>query len=87
MDLGAHDDAIDFVLAFAVVHEMPSAAKFFVEAARTMKSGVSLLLAEPVGHLNKDAFENELALAAGGGLSTVDRPLISRSRAAVLKRA
>ena len=39
MGLEAYDAAVDFVLAFAVVHEMPSAAKFFVEAARAMKSG------------------------------------------------
>jgi hypothetical protein len=64
MGLEAYDAAVDFVLAFAVVHEMPSAAKFFAEAARAMKSGASLLLAEPLGHVNKDDFENELALAA-----------------------
>ena len=87
MGLEAYDATADFVLAFAVVDEMPFAAKFFVEAARAMKSGASLLLVEPVGHVKKDDFENELALAAEAGLATVDRPLISRSQAAVLKRA
>ena len=87
MGLEAYDATADFVLAFAVVHEMPSAAKFFAEAARAMKSGASLLLAEPVGHVNKDDLENELALAAAAGLATVERPFISRSRAAVLERA
>ena len=86
MGLEGYDGAADFVLAFAVVHEMPSAAKFFTEAARAMKSGARLLLAEPVGHVSKDDFENELALAAEAGLATVDRPLISRSQAAVLKK-
>ena len=52
-----------------------------------MKSGASLLLAEPVGHVIKDDFENELALAAEAGLATVERPSISRSQAVVLQRA
>ena len=78
MGLEGYDGAADFVLAFA--------AKFFAEAARAMESGARLLLAEPVGHVSKDDFENELALAAEAGLATVDRPLISRSQAAVLKK-
>ena len=87
MALDAYKDAVDFVLAFAVVHEMPSAAKFFAEAARAMKPGASLLLAEPVGHVGKDEFEKELALAGGVGLETTSRPSISRSQAALLKKS
>jgi SAM-dependent methyltransferase len=37
----------DLVVAFAVVHEMPSAATFFAEAARAMKPGAKLLLLSP----------------------------------------
>jgi hypothetical protein len=62
-----------------LVHETLSAAKFFAEAARAMKSGASLLLAEPAGHVSNDDFENELSLAAEVGLLSVDRPRISRS--------
>lgn len=87
MGLEAYEGSADFVLAFAVVHEMPSAAKFFAEAARAMKSGASLLLAESAGHVNKHDFENELALAAEAGLATVDRPHFSRSQAAVQRKA
>jgi ubiquinone/menaquinone biosynthesis C-methylase UbiE len=87
MALEPYEGAVDFVLAFAVVHEMPSARTFFAEAARAMKPGASLLLAEPAGHVSKDEFENELALAAEAGLVTVGRPGISRSQAAVLKKS
>ena len=52
MALDAYDNAVDFVLAFAVVHETPSAEGFFAEAARAMKPGASLLLAEPAGHVS-----------------------------------
>ena len=85
MALEAYEGA--FVLAFAVVHEMPSAQSFFAETARAMKPGASLLLAEPAGHVSEDDFANELALAAETGLVTTGRPSISRSQAAVVKKS
>lgn len=77
----------DFVLAFAMVHETPDASAFFVEAAGAMKSGANLLLAEPIGHVSEKQFEVELKLAAEAGFVVVDRPLIRRGHAALLKRA
>jgi ubiquinone/menaquinone biosynthesis C-methylase UbiE len=47
MQLGGLDGEIDFVFAAAVLHELPSAAPFFTEAARALKQGGTLLLAEP----------------------------------------
>jgi ubiquinone/menaquinone biosynthesis C-methylase UbiE len=87
MALGAYEGAIDFVLAFAVVHELPSAATFFAEAARAMKPGASLLLAEPAGHVKDEDFRTELELAARTGLSVADRPEIRRSQAALLRKS
>lgn len=87
MALEAYEEAVDFVLAFAVVHEMPSAATFFAEAGQVMKPDASLLLAEPAGHLEKGEFENELMIAARAGLTVCNRPSISRSQAAVLKKS
>jgi hypothetical protein len=49
MALDAYDNAIDFVLPFAVVQDFTSAATFFEEAALAMKRRASLLLAEPAG--------------------------------------
>src|SRR5262249_53541433 len=45
----------DFLLAFAVVHELPSAAVFFEEAAACLKPGGRLLLVEPAGHVREPA--------------------------------
>ena len=42
----------DFILAFAVVHELPSARAFFAEAAESLRPGGALLLAEPAGHVS-----------------------------------
>ena len=86
--LGVDDLAgrVDFVLAYAVVHEMPDAARFFQQAAAVLKPGASLLLAEPAGHVKSEGFETELGVAADAGLEVVERPAIRRSHAAVLKK-
>jgi cyclopropane fatty-acyl-phospholipid synthase-like methyltransferase len=77
---------VDFALAMAVVHEMPSSGRFFAEVAEAMKPGATLLLAEPSGHVKQDAFEAELQDAAAAGLEVADRPTIRRSQAALLKK-
>jgi len=75
--------AVDFVLAFAMVHETPSATAFR-ESAPAMKPDARLLLAEPAGHVKQALFEAELAGAAQAGLHVSDRPVMRRSLAALL---
>jgi len=77
---------VDFVLAFAVVHELPSATRFFEEAARAMKVGGRLLLAEPRFEVSEQDFEETLQAAAGCGLHAESRPAIRWARAAVLRK-
>ena len=81
MDL---EGKVDVVIAFAVVHELPSAARFFSEAAAALKPGGRLVLGEPSGHVPERDFEGELAEAADAGLLVSSRPSVWRSRAAVL---
>jgi tRNA A58 N-methylase Trm61 len=78
---------IDFVLAFAVVHEMPDAATFFSEVAEAMKPGARMLLAEPSAHVSVQEFEAELELASRARLERGAQPLIRRSRTAVLRKS
>jgi SAM-dependent methyltransferase len=78
--------AVDFVLAFAMVHELPSVASFFIEIAATLKPGASMLLAEPRGHVQLSDFEAELKAAAAAGLKVTGRPSIPRSHAALLTK-
>ena len=78
--------AVDFTLAFALVHELPAVEAFFVEVANASKSGAGLLFAEPAGHVKRADFEAELAAAAHAGFKLVERPQIRRSHAAFLKR-
>jgi len=80
------EDKIDFVLAFAVVHEMPSADSFFHEVARVLKPKGLLFFAEPSGHVKQSRFEEELDAARQAGFVVVGQPYVSRSRAAILRR-
>lgn len=78
---------VDFTLAFAVVHELPDAGRFFAEVAEASKPGALLLLAEPNGHITTSRFEAELRAAAQAGFGVVEHPSIRRSRAALLKKS
>ncbi len=74
-------------LQFAVVHEMPSAASFFSEVARAMRSGGDLLLAEPSGHVTEAEFGQQIKAAAHSGLGVFERPSIDRCVAALLRKS
>ena len=87
MQLNWLGNSVDFVLAFAVVHEMPDAATFFAEAAVTMKPVARMLLAEPSGHVSEEEFEAELEMARGAGLEVEARLTIRRSRTVVLRKS
>ncbi len=77
---------VDFVLAFAVVHELPSAERFFAEAAAAMKPGATMLFAEPTGHVTTAVFDRSCAAAALAGLTATAHPTIWLSHAAVLTK-
>ena len=86
MGLGDLAGRVDFVLAFAMVHEVPDAARFLAEVSAAMKAGARLLLAEPRGHVSETGFSATIALAEGAGLGLVSRLDISASRSALLRR-
>jgi SAM-dependent methyltransferase len=86
LGLGGLDGAVDFALAFAMVHEMPSVSGFFSEAARALRPGACLLLAEPSGHVEAPAFQAELDAAAQAGFEVIGRPHLRCNQAAVLKK-
>jgi SAM-dependent methyltransferase len=78
---------VDFTLAMAVVHEMPTASSFFRQAGEAMKTEGVLLLVEPSGHVTEQEFQDELAAAGDAGFAVIDRPNMRRSHSAVLKKA
>ena len=87
--LGVPDLAgkVGFVLAFAMVHELPDQGRFFSEIAGTLAPGAQVLVAEPSGHVSEAEFTKTLELAAGAGLRERARPEIRRSLTALLGRA
>lgn len=86
--LGVEDleNSVDFVLAWAMVHELPSADNFFAEVAATMKHGATLLFAEPSGHVDAVHFAREVEAARLAGLLEVQRLDVPRSSAAMLHK-
>jgi SAM-dependent methyltransferase len=93
--LGIDDLAgnVDFVFAFAMVHEVPDAARLFAEVAAALRPGGVLLFAEPTGHVGAARFAAALRAAERAGL-LADRagrggariPRVWLSRAAVLAK-
>lgn len=85
--LGVDDLAgkVDFVLAFAVIHELPDAEAFFEEVRRALAPGGRVLVAEPAGHVPAADFDACLAAAARAGLRPAPGPAVRRSRTAVLE--
>lgn len=77
--------AVDFVLAFAMVHELPSAERFFAELRATLAPAGKVLVAEPRGHVTSSAFEATLSAARRAGLAAEPGPIITRSLTAVLR--
>jgi cyclopropane fatty-acyl-phospholipid synthase-like methyltransferase len=76
---------VDFALAFAVLHEMPSTPAFFREVAAAMKPGGLCLVAEPRGHVTVEDFQSTLSHAVEKGFSVVAAPEIVWSHTALLK--
>jgi SAM-dependent methyltransferase len=86
LDIADLRDRVDFVLAFAVVHELPSPVAFFHEAATAMKAGARMLFAEPSGHVKPEKFQAELDAARAAGLEVTAQPSIRKNLAAVLRK-
>ena len=87
--LGAEDldGRVGFALAFAMVHELPDAGRFFRELHRALEPSGTVLLAEPKGHVTHPAFADTLALARAADLLDEAGPALRSSWTALLRRA
>jgi ubiquinone/menaquinone biosynthesis C-methylase UbiE len=86
--LGLEDfkEQIDFALASAVVHEVPSEVNFFSEIHKAMNPAGKLLVAEPKGHVSETDFERTVSIAKHNGFEETDRPKIKRDRTVLLEK-
>lgn len=86
LGIGDLADKVDFVLLFAVVHEIPDTPQMFREIVQAMKPGARCLVSEPRFHVSSTQFEQTIATAVRQGLQLVGRPSIRSSRSVVLSR-
>lgn len=63
---------IDFVLLFAVVHEVPDRKKLFNDIYTILNIKGKVLFCEPSGHVSKEAFAESVQYAKEAGLSISD---------------
>lgn len=86
--LGVDDLAgcADFVLAFAMVHEVPDAAALLGEISRLLKRDGRLLIAEPSGHVTAEDFAATVSCAEREGLVREAIPQMRSSHAAVMRK-
>lgn len=75
---------IDFVFAFAVVHELPDAALFFKESFAVLKPGGKLLFSEPSNHIEQSEFDQSMDYARKAGFKVEGMPIIKSNQTAVL---
>ncbi len=80
------EGAIDFVLAFYCVHEVPDPRRLLGEICSCLRPGGQLLVAEPIGHVPARDFEAMVSLGRDCGLEEAARPCIRLSRAAVFRK-
>lgn len=88
-DLGLADLAgqADFVLAFAVVHEVPDPAGLFRQLHAVLRPGGRLLFSEPAFHIPARRMAEEVALAEAAGLRLAGERRIRGGRTVLLEKA
>lgn len=86
LGLGDIRQGIDFVLASAVVHEVPDAFHFFSEIYKTMKPSGKLLVMEPQGRVSEKDFEKTVSIAKSKGFMVIDHPYVRSSRTVLLQK-
>ncbi len=78
------EEAVDFALAFWVVHETPDEREFFTHIRSVLKENGRLLVAEPKIHVDQAEFDTIVSRALEAGFQIDNRPDIKMSRAIVL---
>ena len=81
------DAKADFVLAFAMVHEVPDTKGFLSQIYAGLKPSGKFLVAEPRLHVPASTFEKMLAIGEGLGFRQSEQPQVRRCRAVVFLKA
>lgn len=77
-------DEVDFVLLFAVAHEVNDKEKLFSKLYKTIKKNGKLLFSEPKAHVKKNKFNDSVLLAEKSGFKIINHPKIFKSLSVLL---
>jgi ubiquinone/menaquinone biosynthesis C-methylase UbiE len=80
------EEAVDFILAFYVIHEVPDKERLFNEFQSILKSGGRILIIEPNFHVSKSAFNDMLGIMENSGLKVIERPKSFMNRAVLAEK-
>jgi ubiquinone/menaquinone biosynthesis C-methylase UbiE len=80
-------EAVDFVLAFYVIHEIPNQEEFLNEIESILKPNGRVFIVEPPFHVSKAAFEGTIRKARAVGFTLVERPKVLLSKTMVLRKS
>lgn len=78
--------AVDFALAFWMLHEVRDREAFLAEAHALLRPGGRLLVAEPLGHVPEPLFAREVAAARAAGFTVEGAPRVRLSRSLLARR-
>lgn len=78
-------DKVDFVLAFYMVHEVPSQGNLLREIQSILNSNGKVFIIEPKFHVSKKAFEEMINNIKDIGFEIIEKPKLLLSRAIILK--
>lgn len=79
-------EPLDFAVAFWMVHESPSPSNLFNQIYTSLKPSGTLLFTEPIFHVIRADFQQEMSMAREIGFQVTDKPKIMWSRSAVLSK-
>ena len=79
------DTPVDFILAFWMLHEVPSPKLFFHQIRTCLKSNGRILIVEPKLHVSSKRFQETADLAQESGLNFCETPSIKFSRSVIFK--
>jgi ubiquinone/menaquinone biosynthesis C-methylase UbiE len=77
---------IDLVTAIHVIHEVPDAPAFLSQLHAVLKPAGRLLVLEPRGHVNAEAFQVTLARARQVGFTHLEAPRLRGEHTALLEK-
>ena len=84
MHIGNLEGKVDFVLAFAMVHEVPDRRQFFGQLIKALRHGGKLLISEPNWHVSRVDFENTLDSAQWSGFKIDTYPKIKTNKSVLM---